>query len=155
MVSHGCKHQQIMLNDVECPSASTSLAAEYRRGMSWSFERLPRKWASLGLELVRNAQKQSFHELSNLHPPAHKPTFHFMALRGSFGWSSEAGFGRGSLLMTSCWFGIMSNASIVEQAKHFLQLSVCKWNLEHPGTSSFTSSFTPKTPVQIAGRSYA
>ena len=61
------------LNDVECPSAPISLAAEYRRGMSWSFERLSRKWASLGLELVPNAQKQSFHELSNPAPACTQP----------------------------------------------------------------------------------
>ena len=79
-------------------------------------------------EMHRNAQKQSFHELSSLHPPAHTPTFHSMAFTGSFGWSSEAGFRRGSLLVRSCWFGTMSNVEPAKQFLLLLQLSV--WNLE-------------------------
>ena len=85
----------------------------------------------LGLNWCQTLKSRAFMSFQTLHLPAHNPTFHSMALTGSFGWSSEAGFRRGSLLMPSCWFGTLSNVKQAKPAKQFLlvlQLSV--WKLE-------------------------
>lgn len=102
----------------------------------------------LGLNWCQTLKSRAFMSFQTLHLPAHNPTFHSMALTGSFGWSSEAGSRRGSLLMPSCWFGTLKCQT--SKASKAISPRVAIVSME-PGTSSFT----PKTPVQIAGRSYA